>query len=297
VDVRDHFRYPKDLFVAQSQALTRYHMTNPAAFYNQEDLWSLANQIYQQNQTTAQPPVYQMLRMPDQAKPRFVLSNLFTPANKDNLNGWLVADNGPDHYGQLTLYQFPQSRLIFGPLQAENQIDSNPAISSQLTLWNQQGSHVIRGDLLLVPVGNALLYIEPVYLVADRQNSLPQLVRVIVNFNKQVYIDTSLGGALQDLLQGTSGTGVVANTPGGGTSGTGGGASNGGTPAGNTTTGTGGGTTLTTTGEVQAANHWFQQYQSDTAKGDFAAAGQDLKQLGQVLAKLQQAVPKATSAK
>ncbi len=305
-DVRAHFRYPKDLFAAQAQALTRYHMTNPVAFYNQEDLWALANQIYQQNRTTPMSPVYQVLRMPDQNNPRFVLTTLFTPANKDNLNGWLVADNGPNHYGDLTLYQFPQSRLIFGPLQAENQIDSNPVISSQLTLWNQQGSHVIRGDLLLVPVGNALLYIEPVYLVADRQNSLPQLVRVIVNFNKQVYIDTSLGGALQDLLQGTSSSGVVSNipgNPGSGSAGSGGissgtGASTGGNgnPAGGAGSGTVSSTGKSSTSSaqwVQAANHWFQQYQVDTAKGDFAAAGQDLKQLGQALAQLEQAIPQA----
>ncbi|WP_188882160.1 UPF0182 family protein, partial [Alicyclobacillus cellulosilyticus] len=201
-DVAAHFRYPTDLFQVQAQALTRYHMTDPAAFYNQEDLWAIANQIYQQNQVTQRPPVYQEIRMPDQARPHFVVSVLFTPANKDNLNGWFIADNEPGSYGRLTLYQFPQSEWVTGPMQAENQIDANPAISQQLTLWNQQGSQVVRGDLLLIPVGRAVLYIEPVYLVANRQNSLPQLQRVIIDFNQQVYMDTSLSAALQDLLAG-----------------------------------------------------------------------------------------------
>lgn len=275
-DIKAHFRYPSDLFQAQAEALTRYHMTNPSAFYNQEDLWAIANQIYNQNQASARPPVYQMIRMPDRSTPQFVLTELFTPANKDNLNGWLIADNEPNRYGQLTLYQFPQSQLIFGPMQAENQIDSNPAISEQLTLWNQQGSHVVRGDLLLVPVGNSLLYVEPVYLVASRQNSLPQLERVIIDYNQQVFIDNSLGAAISDLLGGTaSGNAPAPNTPQTG----GGGASGAGqapTPAGSQSQAT----------LIHQANQLLQQYEQDTAKGDFARAGQDLTQLRTVLNQL-----------
>jgi len=278
-----HFRYPQDLFQAQAQALTRYHMTDPAAFYNQEDLWAMANQIYQQQSTpTARPPVYQMIRMPGQSTPQFVVSALFTPANKDNLNGWLIANSEPDHYGELNLYQFPQSSLIFGPMQAENQIDANPSISSQLTLWNQQGSQVVRGDLLLIPIGDALVYVEPVYLVASRQNSLPQLERVIVYFNQQVFIDTSLDAALKDMLQGIA-AGRAGTTTGAGA---------GGAPA----TGGQGSTVGTTTGvpnrgttpaELAAAGQqWLQKYEADTAKGNFEAAGVDLKQLGTILNQL-----------
>jgi uncharacterized membrane protein (UPF0182 family) len=266
-DIRAHFRYPRDLFQAQAEALTRYHMTSASAFYNQDDLWALAKQIYQQNQTVPRPPVYQMIRMPDQQHPHFVLSELFTPANKDNLNGWMIADNEPGHYGQLSVYQFPQSNLIFGPMQAENQIDSNPAISSQLTLWNQQGSHVVRGDLLLVPVGDAILYVEPVYLVANRQNSLPQLERVIIDYNKQVYIDTSLGSAIDDLLKGVQTTQPQPTAP----------------P-------TGGNQQAAPTGQapslVQLANSLFKKYTTDTAAGNFEAAGKDLKDLGDILQKL-----------
>ncbi|WP_051344150.1 UPF0182 family protein [Alicyclobacillus herbarius] len=304
-DVRAHFRYPQDLFAAQAQALTRYHMTDASAFYNREDQWQLAKQIYHHNQTTTRPPVYQMIRMPGETRPHFVLSALFTPNGKDNLNGWLIAHNEPGSYGRLTLYQFPQSQLQFGPLQAENQIDSDPSISQQLSLWNQQGSHVVRGDLLLVPVGDSLVYIEPVYLVANRQNSLPQLERVIVDYNKQVYMGTSLAAAMDNLLSGSAGTTPQPNAPGGtganggGTGGasghrgngsggqaTGGGAGSSG--AGGSTGGAGAGVGGADAASLaQQANQWFQRYTQDTAKGDYEAAGRDLKELGAVLARLQ----------
>lgn len=291
--VKSHFRYPKDLFTAQAKAFTRYHMTDPSAFYNQEDQWALANQIYHQNQTQPRDAVYQMIRMPDQTTPSFVLSVLYTPIHKDNLNGWLIANNGPKNYGKLSLYQFPQSKLVFGPMQVENQIDANPAISQQLSLWNQQGSHVVRGNLLLVPIGNATVYVEPIYLVATRQNSLPQLQRVIVDFNEKVYIGNTLSDALHHLLQGASvETGAGLTNPqssGAGQSGKAG-AGNGSTNAGGTKNGTGGGTTAggaPTGGSLaQQGQYWLQKYKQDTANGNFAAAGQDLTKLGQILNQL-----------
>jgi uncharacterized protein len=288
-DIAAHFRYPKDLFQAQSSALTRYHMTDASAFYNQEDLWDLAQQIYQQNQTSDRPPVYQMVRLPDRTKAEFILSELFTPHQKQNLNGWLVADNEQGHYGELSVYQFPQDSLVFGPMQAENQIDSNPSLSSQLSLWNQQGSHVVRGDLLLIPVGNTILYVEPIYLVANRDNSLPQLERVIIDFNQQVFFNTSLGAAMNDLLNATAGTAPSSNVPP--AAGQGGGAATGqptGQPAGQGQPGTrgAGGTQGAPADLVNQANQLFAQYESDTAKGDFEAAGKDLKKLGDILAKM-----------
>lgn len=311
-DIQAHFRYPTDLFQTQAAALTRYHMTQPSAFYNQEDLWSVAQQIYNQNQKTQRPPVYQMIQMPGQSKPQFVLSELFTPQNKENLNGWLTADNAPTDYGKLTLYQFPQSNLIFGPMQAENQIDSNPTISSQLTLWNQNGSHVVRGDLLMIPLGKSMLYVEPVYLVANRANSLPQLERVIVDFNKQVYMDDSLGSAIQDLLSGVPPTSPQSNSPSGGqqgatgqgtgqqggqtnntgqTGGGGAGGAGGQNGAGNQPGSTGNIPTnlqgMSTSQLAQMANDLFTKYQQDTASGALATAGQDLNQLRSVLNALQ----------
>ena len=283
-DIRAHFRYPMDLFQAQATALTRYHMTNAAAFYNQDDKWALAYQIYQQNNVTTRPPVYQEIRMPDQTSPQFVLSELFTPVNKDNLNGWLVADNRPSDYGKLSLYQFPQGDLIFGPMQAENEIDTDPTLSAQLSLWNQQGSQVIRGDLLMIPVGDALLYVEPIYLVANRQNSLPQLQRVVLDFNKQVFVNTTLSGALTDLLRGEGLSGTVSTGSGAGAA-----------PAGGTGTGgkgvaarqpAGAGALAQRAALIARANALFAEYEKDTAKGQFTAAGQALQQLGNILKQL-----------
>lgn len=294
--IKNHFRYPQDLFTAQAQAFTRYHMTKPSAFYNQEDLWALANQIYKQNQTQPRSSVYQMIRMPGETNPSFVLSELYTPIHKDNLNGWLVADNGPAHYGELRLYQFPQSKLVFGPMQVENQIDANPSISQQLSLWNQQGSRVVRGNLLLVPIGDAMVYVEPIYLVASRKNSLPQLQRVIVDFNQKVYIGKSLADALQNVIQGytvetgkglngnssvgASGNGSSSGTSAGSTSGQSG---NGGAGGSTVSSGTGAPASGSLAGQGQ---HWLQKYKQDTSQGNFAAAGQDLAKLGDILNQL-----------
>ncbi|WP_169787854.1 UPF0182 family protein [Alicyclobacillus ferrooxydans] len=297
-DVAAHFRYPTDLFQAQSDALTRYHMTNPSSFYNQDDLWQVAQQIYNQNQTQERPPVYQMIQLPGQQHPQFVITELFTPQTKDNLNGWFIADNSPGNYGKLTLYQFPQSSLVFGPMQAENQIDANPAISAQLSLWNQQGSHVVRGDLLLIPVGNSILYVEPVYLVASRTNSLPQLERVIVVYNDQVYINDSLGSAVRDAVMGNSPVSPQPGTTGSGTSpnqgqaGAGASGAGQGTQTGQASQGGQAPTSPGTNGSqsmnqlIIEANSLFQQYEKDTAAGKLDQAGQDLNNLQAVLAKL-----------
>lgn len=260
-DIRAHFLYPKKLFDNQSEAIASYHMTDPTAFYNKEDLWDLAEEIYNQNQTETRPSVYQILQMPGQSKPTFVLSQLFTPNQKMNLNGWLVAGNDVGDYGKLTLYQFPESTLFFGPMQAENQIDSDPTVSSQLTLWNQQGSHVVRGNLLLVPIENAVFYIEPIYLVADRSGSLPQLQRVIVDFNKKVYMGNSLTEALKSLITDLSG-GTVPNTP-----------SN--QPVANSND--------KVKQLAQQADALLSDYKTQTANGNFEKAGNDLAQVEQII--------------
>jgi uncharacterized membrane protein (UPF0182 family) len=269
-DVRAHFLYPKQLFSNQSEAIASYHMTDPTAFYNKVDLWDLAQEIYNQNQTSARPAVYQLLQMPGESKPSFVLSQLFTPNQKMNLNGWLVAGNDPGEYGHLTLYQFPESNLFFGPMQAENQIDSDPMVSSQLTLWNQQGSHVVRGNLLLVPIGDAPIYIEPVYLVADRNGSLPQLQRVIVDFNKKVYMGDSLADALKSLVAGLSGGAATPSNPAPVPS----------QPANSNDT---------LKQLAQQANSLLDDYKAQMANGNFEAAGKDLSQVQQIIQQMTKA--------
>lgn len=272
-DIAAHFRYPTDLFSLQAKALTSYHMKTAASFYNQEDLWNEAQEIYKQNQKQSRPPVYQMIQMPGAKKPAFVLSELFTPNSKMNLNGWLVANNEPGHYGELTLYKFSQKSLFFGPMQAENQIDSNPSISSQLTLWNQQGSHVVRGNLLLVPIANTAIYIEPIYLVADRQGSLPQLQRVIVDFNKKVYMGNSLADALKRMVNGIAADGGAgANQGQQGSSGTA-----------NPTSPMKGGTLQSL---ATQANQLLDQYKKDTASGNLTKAGQDMQSLQSIITQM-----------
>jgi uncharacterized membrane protein (UPF0182 family) len=261
-DVKNHFLYPKQMFDNQSSAVAEYHMTDPTTFYNKVDLWDVAQEIYNQNQKETRPSVYQMLQMPGQSKPSFLLSQLFTPNQKMNLNGWLVAGNDPGEYGQLTLYQFPESTLFFGPMQAENQIDSDPTVSSQLTLWNQQGSHVVRGNLLLVPIGDAPIYIEPVYLVADRSGSLPQLQRVVIDFNKKVYMGNSLEDALKNLVADLSG-GAVPSSPNG------------------TTNQLSKNQTIQQL--AQQANSLLDDYNKQNAAGNYTNAGKDLDQVKQII--------------
>jgi uncharacterized protein len=210
-----------------------------------------------------------MIQMPGETKPSFVLSELFTPANKQNLNGWLVANNEPGHYGELTLYKFPESDLFFGPMQAENQIDSNPNISSQLTLWNQNGSKVVRGDLLLVPIANTAIYIEPVYIVADREGSLPQLQRVIVDFNKQVYMGNSLADALKQMVGGIAASSTPSNT---------------GSPSAPSTPSQG----TTIQDLANQANSALDQYKKDTANGNLSKAGEDMQQVETLITEMLQ---------
>lgn len=275
-DIKKHFRYPKKLFQLQTKIITTYHMTNPVAFYNREDLWNQSQEIYQQNQKVVRPPIYQMLEMPGQAKPHFVLSQLFTPNQKMNLNGWLVAGNDPGEYGKLTLYQFPDKKLVFGPLQTENEIDSNPDISSQLTLWNQNGSKVIRGNLLLIPIANTTIYIEPVYLVSDRNGSLPQLQRVIVDFNKKVYMGNNLADALKKMINGMVGKAPVkSNSP-----------SNSKNQPGQSTGPSKGNGTLQQL--ARQANNLLNDYKKQTANGNFTKAGQDLNKVQNILKKMAQ---------
>lgn len=275
-DIKKHFRYPKKLFQMQTKIITTYHMTNPVAFYNREDLWNQSQEIYQQNQKVVRPPIYQMLEMPGQTKPHFVLSQLFTPNQKMNLNGWLIAGNDPGEYGKLTLYQFPQKKLVFGPLQTENEIDSNPNISSQLTLWNQNGSKVIRGNLLLIPIANTTIYIEPVYLVSNRSGSLPQLQRVIVDFNKKVYMGDNLADALKKMINGMTGNAPGNSKP----------PANQKNNTGKSTTPSKGNKTLQQL--AKQANNLLDDYKKQTSSGNFTKAGQDLNQVQSILKQMAQ---------
>ncbi len=197
--LKDHIRYPEDLFKIQSQIYATYHMNNPTVFYNKEDAWDIPNEIYGTGQKTQVEPYYIILKLPGEEKEEFVLMTTFTPIKKDNMISWLAARSDGENYGKLLLYKFPKDKLIYGPLQIEARIDQDSEISQQLTLWSQQGSRVTRGNLLVIPIENNLLYIEPLYIQAET-GQLPELKRVIVSDGDRVVMEETLGDGLAELF-------------------------------------------------------------------------------------------------
>jgi uncharacterized protein len=196
--IRQHFRYPQDLFKIQMQMYLNYHMSDPEVFYNREDQWQFPRQIYEDKDVLLEP-YYVIMRLPGESKLEFLMIQPFTPANKENMISWVAARSNSDDYGKLLLYEFPKQSLVFGPRQIEARIDQEPQISEQFTLWNQSGSKVIRGDLLVIPIDQSLLYVEPIYLRAE-QSELPELKRVIVAYDKSVVMEKTLDEALDRIF-------------------------------------------------------------------------------------------------
>jgi uncharacterized membrane protein (UPF0182 family) len=195
-----HFRYPEDLFTIQAEVLRAYHMQDPKVFYNREDLWNVPNEIYQ-GEPQPMVPYYVLLRLPDDEALTFQLVLPFTPARRDNMIALLAAKSDPDNYGRRVIYEFPKDRLIYGPMQVEARIDQDPVISQQITLWSQKGSSVIRGNLMVIPLENSVLYVEPLFLQAQ-QSQLPELTRVIATFGQRIVMEPTLEDAMIALIQG-----------------------------------------------------------------------------------------------
>jgi uncharacterized membrane protein (UPF0182 family) len=166
-DLKKHIRYPKDLFKIQANVYRTYHMKDVQVFYNQEDLWQTPNEIYASKRQKMEP-YYIIIRLPQEKNEEFVLMLPFTPSNKDNMIAWLAARCDMPDYGKLIVYNLPKDKLIFGPMQIEARVDQQTSISSQLTLWGQRGSSVIRGNLLAIPIDDTFIYVEPVYLQANQ---------------------------------------------------------------------------------------------------------------------------------
>jgi uncharacterized protein len=201
--LRAHVRYPEQLLKVQAAEYGLYHMDAPEVFYNREDLWTVASQVSQTNQreqaTQPMEPNFVLMTLPGETKPEFIEILPFTPANRNNLIGWIAARSDDPHYGAAIVYDFPKTRLVDGPLQIEARIDQNPQLSAQLSLWNQQGSHVLRGSLIVIPIGRALLYAEPIYLQADR-SPMPQLRLVVLALQDQLAYGPTLEDALRSLF-------------------------------------------------------------------------------------------------
>jgi len=197
--LQQHLRYPEDLFKVQSQVYSTYHMDDATVFYNKEDAWQLPNEIYGTGQQVQVEPYYNILKLPGETSEEFVLMISFTPIKKDNMVAWFAARSDGENYGKLFLYKFPKDKLIYGPSQIEARIDQDSEISQQLTLWSQQGSRVTRGNLLVIPIDNALLYVEPLYIQSEK-GQLPELKRVLVSDGESVAMEETLGEALEVLF-------------------------------------------------------------------------------------------------
>jgi uncharacterized membrane protein (UPF0182 family) len=194
----EHWRYPEGMFRIQAAKFQTFHMTDPQVFYNQEDLWNWAEEVVTGERVRIEP-YYVNMRLPGESDTEFVLMMPYTPSTKQNMVAWLYARNDGEHYGELGVYKFPKQRLVYGPMQVESRIDQDPTISQQLSLWNQRGSQVIRGNLLVIPVDNAILYVEPIYLQAEA-SQLPELRRVIVAYGNRIAMAETLAAALAQVM-------------------------------------------------------------------------------------------------
>ncbi len=193
-----HIRYPVDYFQIQAAMLKNYHMTSPRDFYNRENVWEIAVEKYSGGEVQVEP-YYVTMQLPNHDEAEFILKLPFTPLNRNNMVGWLAAGNDGDNYGKLLLYNFPRGQLVEGPSQIDAYIDQDPVISQQITLWDQGGSDVVRGNLLTIPINGRILYVEPLYILSQSR-SVPELRRVILYYNNVLVMESSLDQALTKLF-------------------------------------------------------------------------------------------------
>jgi uncharacterized membrane protein (UPF0182 family) len=199
-DLRRHVRYPEGIFQIQSAVYATYHMTNPAVFYNKEDQWEPPS-IDTRGETARMEPYYAMMRLPGEREAEFIQMLPFTPRRRDNLASWMVARSDRENYGKLVVFAFPKQTLVFGPRQVVARINQDQVISPQITLWNQQGSEVIQGTLMVIPIEGSLIYVRPLYLRAQA-GRIPELTRVIVAYQNRIVMERTLDDAVNKLFDG-----------------------------------------------------------------------------------------------
>ena len=202
--LRRHVRYPEGIFRLQANVYSTYHMNNPAVFYNKEDQWEIPA-IDRGGETIRMEPYYTIMKLPGEARSEFIQMLPFTPRRRDNLASWMVARSDGDRYGQLLVFQFPKQKLVFGPRQVVARINQDQVISPQITLWNQQGSEVNQGTLMVIPIEESLIYVRPLYLRAQA-GRIPELARVIVAYQNQIVMERNLDTALARLFGGPAPT-------------------------------------------------------------------------------------------
>jgi uncharacterized membrane protein (UPF0182 family) len=269
-DLRRHIRYPELGLKLQAQVYGLYHMTDPVVFYNREDLWTVASQVgmNENNEQASVPmePNFVLMKLPGKSELEFIDILPFTPANRNNLIGWIAGRSDGENYGKALVYNFPKTRLVDGPLQIEARIDQNAQLSGQLTLWNQQGSHVRRGTLLVIPCGRALLYAEPIYLQAQR-SPMPELRLVVLALQDKLAYGATYEAALQSLFAGAASSMTAEAAP----------QPNAAAPSG------GAAPAADANALIQAAARDLNDYQRLTAEGKLAEAGKKLEDLKQKL--------------
>lgn len=262
--LQSHIRYPNQLFDIQANVYKRYHMNDVKVFYQNEDMWDIANEIYGTEQKTMEPNYY-IMKLPGEKDAEFVNTIPYTPKNKMNMTGLLAARNDGAHYGELVLYQFPKDRIVYGPMQIEAQIDQNTEISKEFSLWNSSGSSYSRGNLFVIPIEQSLLYVEPVYLEAVN-SSIPEVKRVIVAYGDKIAYKETLSEALDSLFGNNStGTnegqnGVIGDQTGGSSTGE-----------------------MTTDELIKLANEQFELAQNAQKNGDWAGYGEHITALQKYL--------------
>jgi uncharacterized membrane protein (UPF0182 family) len=267
-DLRPHIRYPEDLFSLQARMYGTYHMQDPQVFYNKEDLWNIPR-IMQDGRDHEMEPYFTIMRLPGEKREEFTLLTGFNPARRDNMIAVMAARADAPNYGSLIVYTFPKQKLVYGPRQIDARVNQDPVISAAFSLWNQQGSRVIRGSLLAIPIEESLIYVQPIYLSAE-QNALPELRRVIVAFGNQIAMEPTLEQSLQRIFGGRV-RGDEAVQPRG--------ADGKLAPA----------LSGALTGLAQKAWDAWQRGQDAIKRGDWAAYGQAQKQLEETLRQLREA--------
>ena len=277
--IRQHVRYPEDIFGVQARVFATYHMTQPAVFYNREDQWETPA-IDDAGDPRPMQPYYTIMRLPGEDEPEFIQMLPFTPARRDNLAAWLVARSDGDNYGKLRVFAFPKQKLVFGPRQVVARIAQDQTISPQITLWNQQGSQVIWGTLMVIPIEESLIYVRPLYLRASG-GRIPELTRVIVAYQNQIVMEPTLEAGLARIFGGAGGPAPARDPRDTSTSGTGS------TPPAQTAASTqeappGAATPGIDALAAEAQRHYARAIEAQRA-GDWAGYGEAIRQLGETL--------------
>jgi uncharacterized membrane protein (UPF0182 family) len=273
-DMRTHMRYPTDLFSVQSALYATYHMDSPETFYHREDQWQVPA-VGEQRDATNRFMRHIVMKLPEETRAEFIYMAPFTPRGKDNLASWMVARNDGENYGKLRVYSFPKQSLVFGPRQIMARINQDTEISQQLTLWDRTGSEVIRGELLVIPIEEALIYVQPIYLRSEG-GRIPELKRVVVAYQNRVVMRETLEAGLETLFGSgaapapevpadTTGAAVAAATPDA-------------TPS----------APRPNQSLITAARQHYDRAIAAQRAGDWATYGREIQLLGQVLRQLNQ---------